>query len=206
MNSFKDFFRKYANYVLVAFLIAFSGLTVFKGLLYLGHYLKIISGIYSMTIANAIELIDFGFCSVILILSILVLTPMRKRITKNNIVLRYVTLCEALISLDAFIGILLDILDGFYFPNDKIILGTIMISTFILLLLSAVNICKNDKTSFTLMIIGNFINFIIFTSAASKGITPILMAILSFFSVVTATVYLAFICRKKDEKSIENKE
>lgn len=81
-----------------------------------------------------------------------------------------------------------------------------MISVFILFLISAVIVCKNDKTNFTSMIIVDFINFVIFTSAASKGVTPILMAILSFFSAVTATVYLAFICRKKDEKSIKNKE
>lgn len=43
MNSFKDFFRKYANYVLVAFLVAFSGIIVFKGLLYINRYLKIIN-------------------------------------------------------------------------------------------------------------------------------------------------------------------
>lgn len=49
------------------------------------------------------------------------------------------------------------------------------------------------------MIIGNFINFVIFTSAAYKGVTPILMAILSFFSVVTATVYLALYAAKKME-------
>lgn len=206
MNSFKDFFRKYANYVLVAFLIAFSGLIVFKGLIYINRYLEIINMYREPTTTDVIELVDIGFCSVIFISSILVLIFMRKLITKKNVVLRYVTLCEALISLDAFIGILLDILDNSYFPNSKIIPAAIMIPSFILLLLSTVIVCKNDKTNFTLMIIGNFINFVIFASAASKGVTPILMAILSFFSVVTATVYLAFICRRKDEKSIENKE
>lgn len=203
MNSFKDFFRKYANYVLVAFLIAFSGLIVFKGLIYINRYLEIINMYREPTTTDVIELVDIGFCCVIFISSILVLIFMRKLITKKNVVLRYVTLCEALISLDAFIGILLDILDNSYFPNSKIIPAAIMIPSFILLLLSAVIVCKNDKTNFTLMIIGNFV---IFASAASKGVTPILMAILSFFSVVTATVYLAFICRRKDEKSIENKE
>lgn len=206
MNSFKDFFRKYANYVLVAFLVAFSGLIVFKGLIYINRYLEIINMYREPTTTDVIELVDIGFCSAIFISSILVLIFMRKLITKKNVVLRYVTLCEALISLDAFIGILLDILDNSYFPNSKIIPAAIMIPSFILLLLSAVIVCKNDKTNFTLMIIGNFINFVIFASAASKGVTPILMAILSFFSVVTATVYLAFICRRKDEKSIESKE
>lgn len=206
MNSFKDFFRKYANYVLVAFLIAFSGLIVFKGLIYINRYLEIINMYREPITTDVIELVDIGFCSVIFISSILVLIFMRKLITKKNVVLRYVTLCEALISLDAFIGILLDILDNFYFPNSKIIPAAIMISSFILLLLSAVIVCKNDKTNFTLMIIGNFINFVIFASAASKGVTPILMAILSFFSVITATFYLALYAVKKDEKSIENKE
>ena len=58
------------------------------------------------------------------------------------------------------------------------------------------------------MIIGNFINFVIFTSAAYKGVTPILMAILSFFSVVTATVYLALYAAKKmeNQQKTKNKE
>lgn len=201
MNSFNDFFKKYANYVLVAFIVTFSGLTVFKGLLSIDYYLEIINRYLYPTTTDIIELGDIGLCSVVFIPSILVLIFMCKLITKKNIVLRYIVLCEALISLDAFIGILIDYLDSFelspYYSKYNIISGAIMISSFILLLLSAVIICKNDKVNFTLMIIENFINFVIFSSVASKGVITIFMAILYFFSVVTATVYLAFICHKK---------
>ena len=97
MNSFKDFFRKYANYVLVAFLIAFSGLIVFKGLLYIKHYLNIINMYSAPTTTDVIELVDIGFCSVIFISSILVLIFMRKLLPKKSVVLSSVTLCAALI-------------------------------------------------------------------------------------------------------------
>lgn len=77
---------------------------------------------------------------------------MRKLITKKIIFLRYIVLCEALVSLDAFIEILLRSLDYF---NDNIILDTIMISALILFFLSAVIVCKNDRINFTLMTIEN---------------------------------------------------